>query len=128
MFTPTNGNGASYSRCVSGASLAQLVRRLSPAQRAILAAAIVEGRITLVDLTTKAIAELCRISEPYVYAALRCTPEQREAIHFGDRPLVQPRPRPVSPAVDWWRLNEDALLAAINGLELSTAVEVEHAN
>jgi hypothetical protein len=104
------------------------VRRLSPAQRAILAAAIVEGRITLVDLTTKAIAELCRISEPYVYAALRCTPEQREAIHFGDRPLVQPRPRPVSPAVDWWRLNEDALLAAINGLELSTAVEVEHAN
>lgn len=98
MFTPTNGNGASYSRCVSGASLAQLVRRLSPAQRAILAAAIVEGRITLVDLTTKAIAELCRISEPYVYAALR------------------------------WRLNEDALLAAINGLQLSTAVEVEHAN
>jgi hypothetical protein len=101
------------------------VRRLSPARRAILAAALVEGRITLVDLTTKAIAELCRISEPYVYAALRCTSEQREAIHFGDRPLVQPRPR-AGAQTDWWRLNEDALFEAINALEHAPAVEFAH--
>jgi molybdopterin-guanine dinucleotide biosynthesis protein A len=127
MFTPTNGNSASCHR-LSGASLAQFLRRLSPAQRAVLAAEIIDRRIVLTDLTAKTVAAIAGVSLSSVYAALRLAPEQRAAVAAGDLPLVQPRPQPISPAVDWWRLNEDALLAAINGLEHPTVVEAEHAN
>jgi hypothetical protein len=82
----------------------------------------------LTELTVKTVAAIVGATQPYVNAALRCSPEQRAAVAAGDRPLVLPRARPVSPAVDWWRINDDALLAVINELELSTAVEAELAN
>jgi hypothetical protein len=125
MFTPTNGTGASFHR-LSGASLAQFVKRMNTAQRAVLAAEIIDGRIALMKLTAKTVAAIVGVSQSSVNAALRYPPEQRAAIAAGDRPLVQRRPRPVSPAIDWWRLNDDALLAAIDELELSTVTE--HAN
>jgi hypothetical protein len=123
MLTPSNGYGASHSRCVSGASLAQFLRRMTTAQRAVLAAEIIDGRIALTKLTAKTVAAIVGVSQSSVNAALSCPPEQRAAIAAGDHPLVQRRPRPtVSPAGrDFWRINEDALLAAINELELSVA-------
>jgi hypothetical protein len=127
MLTSTNGIGASFHR-LSGASLAQFLRRLSPAQRAVLAAEIIDGRIVLTGLTVKTVAAVTGVSLSSIYAALRCTPEQRAAVAGGNLPLVQRRPRPtVSPATDWWRLNDEALLAAINGLEPPTVIEGEHA-
>ena len=45
-----------YRRAITGASLAQLRRRMSAAERACLAADIVDGRVVLQGLTVKAIA------------------------------------------------------------------------
>jgi hypothetical protein len=101
---------------------------MTPAQRAVLAAEIIEGRVILQGLTAKAVAALTGASQPYVNIALRLTPEERVAVATGHRPMVRSRPRPQASTVDWWRLNEDALLAAIDALEHPTAVEVEHAN
>jgi hypothetical protein len=132
----TIGNGQSYFRCISGASLARCLRHMTPAQRAVLAAEIIEGKVVLQGLTAKAVAALTGSSQPYVNIALRLTPEERVEVAAGNRPMVRSRPRPQASTVDWWRqlndewrqLNDDALLAAINELELSTTVEVEHAN
>jgi len=53
MLHYTNG----HRRAISGASLAQLRRRMSAAERACLAADIVDGRVVLQGLTVKAIPE-----------------------------------------------------------------------
>ena len=60
-------------RAISGASLAQIRRRLSAAERAVLAADIVDGRIVLQGLTVKAIAALVGVNVGYVDCALRLT-------------------------------------------------------
>jgi len=52
MLHYTNG----HRRAISGASLAQLRRRMSAAERAVLAADIVNGRVVLQGLAVKAIA------------------------------------------------------------------------
>jgi hypothetical protein len=104
------------------------LRHMTPAQRAVLAAEIIEGRVILQGLTAKAVVALTGANQPYVSIALRLNHEERVAVASGNRPMVRSRPRPQASTVDWWRLNEDALLAAINELEHPTAVEVEHAN
>jgi hypothetical protein len=81
-----------HRRAISGAGLAQLRRRMSAAERACLAADIVDGRVVLQGLTVKAIAALVGVNQGYVDRALRLTPEQREQVRHGDRPLVSPRP------------------------------------
>jgi hypothetical protein len=64
---------------------------MSAAERACLAADIVDGRIVLQGLTVKAIAALVGVNVGYVDRALRLTPEQRAEVCDGDRPLVAPR-------------------------------------
>ena len=87
MLQYTNG----HRRAISGASLAQLRRRMSAPERACLGADIIDGRVILQGLTAKAIAALVGVSVGSVDRALRLTPEQREQVKRGDRPLVLPR-------------------------------------
>src|SRR5262249_14543651 len=97
MLQYTNGTR----RAITGAGLAQLRRRMSAAERACLAADIIDGRVILQGLTAKAVAALAGVSVGSVDRALRLTPEHRAEVCRGDRPLVQPRARaPVSP-IDW---------------------------
>jgi hypothetical protein len=79
MYSKSNQNTSAC--CVSGRSLAAMVARRKPAERAIIAALLVEGQITLVDLTVKTIVKLCGASEPYVDAARR--PNTRSAPMAG---------------------------------------------
>jgi hypothetical protein len=131
MLIRSDGSGASYSRCISGAFLARCLRHMTPAQRAVLAAEIIEGRAILQGLTVKTVTALTGVSQPYVNIALRLTSEERVAVASGKRPMVLPRARPVSPVVDdcWWLIDDDVLAEAIQRSEVldtfSTAVEVE---
>jgi hypothetical protein len=125
MLQYTNG----HRRAISGAGLAQLRRRMSAAERACLAADIVDGRVVLQGLTVKAIAALVGVNVGYVDRALRLTPEQRAEVCRGDRPLVLPRtPAPAS-HIDWNAINDDDLVEAVRriGIDraLAAAVEVE---
>jgi hypothetical protein len=106
-----------FSTSLSGASLAQRIRRMTPAQRACLAANILDGKIILQGLTAKSVGTICGASEAYVFAALKCTPEQREAVGRGERSLVEPRTRvvPASATVEWDRVNGDELTALVRG-------------
>ena len=125
MLQYTNGQR----RAITGASLAQLRRRLSASARACLAADLVDGRVILKGLTAKAIAGLCDVNIGYVDRALRLTPEQRSEVRRGVRPLVQPRTRKREPVVDWGAVDDGVIVEAIRriGLErtLDAAVEVE---
>jgi len=107
-------------RAITGASLAQRRRRMSAAERACLAADIVDGRIVLQGLTVKAIAALVGVSIGPVNHALRLTPEQREQVRRGDRPLVLPRP----PRADFEALLQAIRRAGLNRT-LEAAVEIE---
>jgi hypothetical protein len=107
-----------HRRAISGAGLAQLRRRMSAAERACLAADIVDGRVVLQGLTVKAIAALVGVNQGYVDRALRLTPEQREQVRHGDRPLVSPRPcadfdalRAAAAApIDWEAIGDEMLV------------------
>jgi hypothetical protein len=66
-----------HRRTITGASLAQLRRRMSAPARACFAADVIDGRIVLQGLTIKAVAALAGTSVDYVHHALRLTPEQR---------------------------------------------------
>jgi len=126
MLNYTNGRR----HAITGASLAQRRRRMCKAERAILAADIIDGRIVLQGLTVKTIAGLVGTNISYVYQALKLTPEQREAVRRGDRRLILPQPAP-APAFDWSAVSDDVLIEAIRqvGLDraLSAAVEAERA-
>jgi hypothetical protein len=118
---------------ISGASLAQLVRRMSAPQRAILAADILDGRTILQGLTAKSIAMIVGASPAYVWAALRCSPERREQIKRGERPLIpsQPRAVPATTTIDWAAVDDVALTDIVRtiGIDraLNAAVAAEHA-
>src|SRR5262245_24269487 len=117
---------------ISGASLAQLRRNMSADERAILAADIIDGRVILQGLTAKSIGGLCGVNVGYVDQALRLTPEQREQVKRGDRPLLRPRPRPSKRAapIDWEAIGDDMLVDAIRqiGIDraLDAAIAAEH--
>jgi hypothetical protein len=122
-----NGNGANGKpRCVSGASISQLVRHMSPVERAILGAELVEGRVTLEPPTAKTVGGLVGVSQNYVFAALRLTPAQRDAVLAGDRPLIQPQ-RCLSAPIGWTELVEELRLIGTDKT-LEAAVEAEHSN
>jgi len=111
-----------YRRAITGASLAQLRRRMSAAERACLAADIVDGRVVLQGLTVKAIAALVGVNVGYVDRALRLTPEQRAEVCRGDRPLVTPRPPADAPAFDWNAVGDEMLVEAIRRIGIDRAL------
>jgi hypothetical protein len=113
--------------------LAQLLRRKTPSQRAVIAAEIIDGRLVIVGLTAKSVTTLCGANTNYVAAALKCTPEQRAAVAAGDRPLIQPQSRArAAAAINWGTVDDDTLIEAIRriGLErtIEAAVAVERAS
>ena len=124
MLHYTNGTR----RAISGASLAQLRRRMSAAERAILAADLVDGHVVLQGLTVKSIAALVGTCPAYVHRALRLTPEQRADVCRGDRSLIPPTAR--APVFDWKSISDDVLVEMIRkvGVDraLSAAVAAEH--
>jgi hypothetical protein len=121
------------SRSFNGASLAQRLRRMSPPQRAILAANIIDGRVIVQGLTAKAITAICGASGAYVSAALRLTPEQRAAVSNGTRPLVTAPPRPAFVPTDWAKADTNKIVDVIREIGIDRAlnaaieVEAEHA-
>ena len=129
------GNGASHRRRIpariTGASLAQLLRNMGAAERAILAANIIDGDVVITALTRRMVAMLCGASASYVDAALHHSAEEREAIARGDRPLV-PRTRPRTDArrINWANLDDDVLVEAVRriGIErtLDAAIAADH--
>jgi len=126
MLQYTNGTR----RAITGAGLAQLRRRMSAAERACLAADIVDGRVVLQGLTVKAVAALVGVNVGYVDRALRLTPQQRAEVCDGDRPLVSPRPSADAPAFDWAKIDDATLVEAVRriGLErtLDAAIAADH--
>jgi hypothetical protein len=61
---------------------------LTPVQLAFLGADVAAGELALPKESVTDIAGRLSVSPSYVYAALRCTPEERAAILAGRRPLV----------------------------------------
>ena len=119
MLHYTNG----HRRAISGASLAQLRRRMSAAERACLAADVVDGRVVLQGLTTKA-------GVGYVDRALRLTPEQRADVSRGARPLPPAQKRTIARPINWNAVDDDVLVEAIRriGIErtLNAAIAADH--
>jgi hypothetical protein len=87
-----DGFPASGPRRISGASLAQILRRMSLPARAVLGAEILDGEVIVQNLTLKTIAGLVDVSTSSLLAAARATPAQREEIKAERRPL-QPQQR-----------------------------------
>jgi hypothetical protein len=59
-------------------------------QLAFMAADVARGHLNLPVMTDRDIARWFGISATYVYAALKCTAGEREAVLRGERPLVLP--------------------------------------
>jgi hypothetical protein len=116
-----NGNGASHRRCLSGASLAQIVRHMSPSGRAVMAANILDGNIVIMGLTRRTVTAMCGATASYVDAALRCAPEQRAAIARGERSLIRSRPR--TPAIDWAKIDDATLVEAVRRIGLERTLD-----
>jgi hypothetical protein len=66
---------------------------MTPPQRAVMAAEILDGALIVQNLTAKSIAMIVNANMAYVCAALRSTPEQRELVKRGQRPLIPTRAR-----------------------------------
>jgi hypothetical protein len=116
----TNGSR----RAITGASLAQLVRRMPATARACLAANVIDGRIALVDLTAKAIITIVGANSSYVYQALRLSQEQREQVCRGERSLIAPAPvnthtRPI----DWDAVDDLTLVEVISRIGVNRVVD-----
>jgi len=112
-------------RCLSGASISQLVRYMTPIERAVLGAELVEGRVVLEPPTAKTAAALVHIGHGYLFAALRLSPEQRAAVLSGERPLIEPR-RCAPTSMDWGTLVEELRFLGTDRT-LEAAVEAERA-
>jgi hypothetical protein len=118
-------NGSANPRCLSGASISQLIRRMSPIERAILGAELVEGRVVLEPPTAKTVGGLVGVNQTYIFAALRLSPEARGAVLAGERPLLEPRRCAPAP-IDWGTLVEELRLIGTDRT-LEAAVEAERA-
>jgi hypothetical protein len=120
----TNGNGASGpTRCIGGASLAQRLRGMTPQQRAVLAADIIEGRVILLELTAKSVATLCGANLAYVALALACTAEERDRVRRGHGRLPARVQRPAA-VVDWAVVGDQMLADAIKSMGMDRALEI----
>jgi len=82
-------------RVIDAHSLPHL--KLAKAVRAVDGADVVDGMARLENLTLRLVAAAMRVSVSYLVAACRLSPEQRQAIRQGRRPLVLPR-APVPPS------------------------------
>jgi hypothetical protein len=113
----SNGSHAS-SRTLSGASLAQKIRRMTPPQRAVMAAEILDGALIVQNLTAKSIVMIVNANMAYVCAALRSTPEQRELVKRGQRPLIPTRARALRApaAIDWHSVDDAALTETVRSI------------
>jgi hypothetical protein len=116
-------------RSISGASLAQKLRGMTPSQRAVLAADIIDGRLVVMGLTRKVVTTLCGANPNYVDHALRLAPAQRQAVHDGERPLVAPRARPRAGCwggngapIDWAAVGDEMLVEAIRKIGIDRAI------
>jgi len=80
-------------KMIRGRSLAH-VKWTAPL-RALAAADLVTGRAELIDITVLQAGGLCRVSQPYVSAAIRVVddPAVRREIEAGSRPLIEPSDR-----------------------------------
>jgi hypothetical protein len=67
-------------------------RKDSKAVRAVVGADILDGRVSLQNLTGKLVAQAQGISTTYLAAARRLSPAQRDAVRRGERPLIPPKP------------------------------------
>jgi hypothetical protein len=107
----SNGSRPGGARALSGASLAQMVRHMRPAERALIAADIVDGKVIVQGMTTKSVAMIVGTSIASAFAALRLSPEQREAVKRGQRPLVTSRSsaKSESVGVDWTKVDDETL-------------------
>jgi hypothetical protein len=129
----SNGSNTSVRRTITGASLAQLARHMTPTEKAIFAAEILDGEITLQGLTAKSVAHLVGINQSYLFAALRATAQERTAILAGTRPLMPERTRSLPTVIDWAEVDTGKIVEAIKmigldrTLEAAIAVEAEHA-
>src|SRR5262249_6819314 len=65
--------------------------KASKAVRAVIGADILDGFARLENLTLRLVAVGMGVSVGYLVAAHRLTPEQRQAVRRGKRPLVLPR-------------------------------------
>jgi hypothetical protein len=92
---------------------------MTPVQRAILVAEILEGRIVLQDLTAKSLAALVGVSPSSVHAALKCTQDERVDVLCGKRPLQSPPAPAVTVDGNGWSPGGDAFFEALD-LEVET--------
>jgi hypothetical protein len=129
----TNGKAIAPRRVISGRGLAH--RRLNARQRAVLAADVVDGMVTI-QLSAKQVAQLLGVSVPYITLAQQFAPEKRTAILGGKDDtsfagllnppapqLALPAPRP---AITWDGASDDALLANVQAAGITrtwTAIE-----
>jgi hypothetical protein len=89
--------------------------RASKAARACLAADVADGLAVPQNPTLGVVARAYGISVGYVSRARRLTPEQRQAVRQGKRPLILPRAPsapPVLPAPSEWSTVPTAPLAS----------------
>jgi hypothetical protein len=68
-----------------------LLKRNAKSARACDAADVVDGLAVLQNLTVRLVATAYGVSESTVALARRLTPDQRQAVRRGQRPLVLPR-------------------------------------
>jgi hypothetical protein len=94
---------------------------MSAAERACVAADIVDGRVVLQGLTVKAIAALVGVNVGYVDRALRLAPEQRAEVSRGARPLPAQKHTNDRP-INWNAVDDDVLVEAIRRIGIDRAL------
>jgi len=108
MVTTQSSNGAS---ALSARSLVNS-KKLTKAARAILSAEILAGECALKP-TVKLVAAALGTSVAYVQAAKKLTPNQRQAVRTGLRPLIVPHAAPAMPVPTAPPVSVERLLASI---------------
>jgi hypothetical protein len=73
--------------------------RQSKATKACNAADALDGRVAVQNLTLRLMSAAYGVSVPYISRARRLTPEQRQAVRQGKRPLILPRAPSTPPAL-----------------------------
>jgi hypothetical protein len=126
-------------REVTGRYLAH--NRLTPVERAFLAADIVTGRAKVVDHTATQVMEMAGTNATYMAAASKLSPSEGKLVEAGVRPLIEAKSaEPAKPAGRFEPLlpgilmdDEDALAAIVRrigvdqALDTISAVEAEEA-
>jgi hypothetical protein len=99
-------------------------RRLNKARRALLAADVISGRVSLEKLTLRSAATAFGYSVAYVAAALKITPAERVAIERGQRPLIKPTAAepPLLTVSDWSKLDDVELVSAVRSIGVDRVI------